>query len=190
VAKTATIERSGRAREALLDAIVQHFVDAGVGDFTMRSLASALGTSHQLLMYHFGSRDDIARAALARIQQAVGADLEAFLDRNPGRHRPSDIWEHLSKPGPARLRVQFEFLGLALADPDHCSDFAVDILAGWTIVARRLLAGRKIDRRRREAATSLLVAAMRGLALDLMATDDRRRIRDAVRQLDRLFETL
>src|SRR5215468_1928257 len=48
-----------------------HFVAAGVGDFTLRSLALELGTSHQLLLYHFGSRDGVARAALARIQQAV-----------------------------------------------------------------------------------------------------------------------
>jgi AcrR family transcriptional regulator len=190
VAKSATTERPGRAREALLDAIVEHFVAAGVGDFTMRSLAGELGTSHQLLMYHFGSRDDVARAALARIQQAVAADLEAFLDRYPDRRRPSDIWEHLSKPGPARLRVQFQFLGLALADPDQYGDFAVDVLDGWTVVARRLLADRKLAPRRREAAASLLVAAMRGLALELLATDDRSRVRGAVRELDRLFAAL
>lgn len=182
--------KTGVAREALLDEIVEHFVAAGVADLTLRSLAAELDTSHQLLMYHFGNREDLLRAALARIQDAVVEDLNTFLDGHPERRRPSKVWQHLSKPGPFRLRVQYECLGLALADPGRYGDIAGEILRGWTDVATQLLADRGLQRRERDGAATLLVAAMRGLGLDLIATDDRARIRKAVAQLDRWYDDL
>ena len=185
-----SVAKTGVAREALLDEIVEHFVGAGVADFTLRSLASDLDTSHQLLMYHFGNREHLLRAALARIQGAVVEDLNDFLDGHPERRRPSKVWQHLSKPGPFRLRVQYECLGLALVDPDRYGDIAEEILRGWNEVATRLLAELGLPRRDREVAATLLVATMRGLGLDFIATSDRARIRKAVAQLDRWYDDL
>ena len=182
--------RPGTAREELLDAIVEHFVGAGIADFTLRSLAMELGTSHQLLMYHFGGREDLMRAALGRIQRDVAEELDTYLSDHPERQRPSKIWQHLSQPGPSRLRVQYQCLGLALAHPDEYGDFATDILTSWTAIARRLLADHELDRRKRAAAATLFVAAMRGLGLDLIATNDRRRIGNAAAQLDHLYDSL
>jgi AcrR family transcriptional regulator len=180
----------GAARDALLDAIVEHFVARGIADFTLRSLAADLGTSHQLLMYHFGAREDLMRAALDRIQHAVTDELDKFLDRHPERERPSKIWHHLSKPGASRLRVQYQCLGLALASPERYGDFAVDILRAWTAIATRLLSGHGLDRKQRDAAATLLVGALRGLGLDLIATNDRPRVNNAAAQLDRVYDAL
>ena len=181
---------TGAARNTLLDAIVERFVTHGIADFSLRSLAVDLGTSHQLLMYHFGSREQLLRGALDRIQARVVEDLDAYLDGHPERRRPSKIWRHLSRPGPGRLLVQYQCLGLAMIDPVRYGDIGEEILRGWTAVAARLLADQGLDRSQRDAIATLLVASLRGLGLDLMATDDRRRINRAAAQLDRVFDDL
>jgi AcrR family transcriptional regulator len=184
------MSQPGTARAALLEAIVHHFVAAGVSNFTLRSLAADLGTSHQLLMYHFGSRADLMRAVLAHIQAAVTQELDAYLINHPERQRPSRIWHHLSKPGASRLQVQYQCLGLALTNPEQYGDFATDILQAWKAIATRLLSGRDLTRKQRDAAATLMVATMRGLGLDLMATNDRHRINNAAALLDRLDDQL
>ena len=182
--------RSGTAREALLDAVVGLLVTQDIAAFSLRSLAADLGTSHQLLMYHFGNRETLLRDALDRIRQTVVDDLDRYLARRPDRRQPSSIWRHLSKPGPGRLRVQYQCLGLALVNPDEYGDLAVEILQSWTEVATRLFADAGLDRRGGEVAATLLVATLRGLGLDLMATNDRARVNRAAAQLDRVYDLL
>src|SRR5262245_26432626 len=44
-------------RNDLLAAIVEHLRREGLGDQSLRSIATAVGTSHRMLVYHFGSKD-------------------------------------------------------------------------------------------------------------------------------------
>ena len=68
--------RSG-ARERLLAAAMDHVAEHGVGDLSLRSLAAALGTSHRMLIYHFGTRDallvEVVRAVEERTRQALAS---------------------------------------------------------------------------------------------------------------------
>ncbi len=41
----------------LLDAATAHVLENGLGDLSLRSVADALGTSHRMLIYYFGSAD-------------------------------------------------------------------------------------------------------------------------------------
>ena len=66
------------SRERLLAAAMEHVAEHGVGDLSLRALAAALGTSHRMLSYHFGSREgllvEIIRAVEAQ-QRIALADL-------------------------------------------------------------------------------------------------------------------
>src|SRR3712207_3948033 len=68
----------GEARERLLSAVVEHLAAHGLGDASLRRLAEAVGTSHRMLIYHFGSMEgllvEVVRAVEAR-QRAVLASL-------------------------------------------------------------------------------------------------------------------
>jgi len=48
--------RTSQAREHLLAAAVDHALSDGIADPSLRQLAAAIGTSHRMLLYHFGSR--------------------------------------------------------------------------------------------------------------------------------------
>ena len=62
------------SRQRLLDLAIDHFGRNGIGDTSLRGIAEAIGTSHRMLIYHFGSREgllaDVTREVEAR-QRAV-----------------------------------------------------------------------------------------------------------------------
>jgi AcrR family transcriptional regulator len=59
----AEVDRDAKAE--LLAAVIAHLADHGLAGATLRSIAAAIGTSHRMLIYHFGSRD-VRRGAAAR----------------------------------------------------------------------------------------------------------------------------
>lgn len=87
----------GAARAALLDKIVADVAANGLGDRSLRDLAAAVGTSHRVLLYHFGSRVGLVAAivdAVEASQRAVLAELAA------GITEPAELvlalWERVS----------------------------------------------------------------------------------------------
>ena len=43
-------------RRRLLERAIDHVAAHGIADLSLRRLAEALGTSHRMLIHHFGSR--------------------------------------------------------------------------------------------------------------------------------------
>src|SRR5580693_796510 len=62
-------------RARLLAAAVEYLQAHGLGDLSLRELAAAIGTSHRMLIYHFGSKEGL----LAAVVQAVEAEQREFL---------------------------------------------------------------------------------------------------------------
>ena len=50
----------------LLDRVVVYLADQGLAQTTLRPMAADLGVSINRLMHHFGSKDELINAALAR----------------------------------------------------------------------------------------------------------------------------
>src|SRR5262249_30023814 len=76
-------EHGPSPRERLLAAAVDYVAAHGIGEVSLRQLAAALGTSHRMLVYHFGSKEgllvEVIRAVEAR-QRDVLADLATDAD--------------------------------------------------------------------------------------------------------------
>ena len=66
------------ARDRLLGAAIAYFAAHGIGDTSLRGLAEAIGTSHRMLIYHFGSRDGLLAAVVDRVEQAQRDALAAL----------------------------------------------------------------------------------------------------------------
>src|SRR6516165_4699884 len=87
---------TSEARERLLAAAVGHALDTGIADLSLRQLAAAIGTSHRMLLYHFGSRQGL----LAAVTQAVEDQQRAALLES-GTATADDArrsWQRLSDP--------------------------------------------------------------------------------------------
>jgi AcrR family transcriptional regulator len=128
-------------RQELLDAVVKECAERGIGDRSLRDVAAAVGTSHRMLLHHFGSRDELLLAIVGEVERRQRALLPE-LPTEPGAAIAA-MWADLRRP---ELRP-FErlFFESWLAD-DGSTD---------------------------QALMRLGLAVMRGLLLDLVATDDR-----------------
>ena len=62
--------REKSAKDLLLDQVVDHFVTDGLGDLSLRKVAAAIGTSHRMLLYHFGSREGLLLAVTDAVETA------------------------------------------------------------------------------------------------------------------------
>ncbi len=173
---------SARRRE-LLDAAYAYVLEHGLGDLSLRPLAAAVGSSPRVLLYLFGSKDGLIRALLARAR----ADETRLLARTPAGDLPAvaaAVWSWLSAPEHrALLTLWTEAYARSLIEPDGpWSGFAAGTVSDWL----DLLAAAQPAAERGTAAgvarRTTVLAVLRGALLDLLATGDRERTDDAVRE--------
>ena len=67
--------RPAGPRDELLARAVAWFGEHGVGDTSLRTLAAGIGTSHRMIIYHFGSREGLLGAVVEAVEQAEHAAL-------------------------------------------------------------------------------------------------------------------
>jgi AcrR family transcriptional regulator len=177
---------SGR-REELLERAYRYALRHGLADLSLRPLAGAIESSPRVLLFLFGSKDELVRALLARAR----ADELALLTRVRDEAVPGDpatvvaaIWRWLADPSHRPLlTLWLEAYARSLIEPDGpWADFARQTVEDWLAI----LAGAQDGRRRRgrggAADRTLALAVLRGALLDLLATGDTQRTGAAVRR--------
>ena len=162
---------TSQARDRLLATAVRHALDAGIADLSLRQLAVAIGTSHRMLLYHFGSREGL----LVAVTQAVEEQQRAALlgsGTTPQDARRS--WEHLSDPKMwPQEKLFFELYAYALRGRPGTEGFLDGIVESWVAPVAAALVEAGTDEGTARADARLAVAVVRGLLLDLLATGDR-----------------
>jgi AcrR family transcriptional regulator len=165
-------------RTELLELAYQYVLRHGLGDVSLRPLASAVGSSPRVLLYLFDSKDGLVRALLARAR----VDELALLDRIRSDHgRQSGlaataelIWAWLAAPEHRSLLTLWaEGYTRSLIDVDGpWAGFASAGVGDWLDV----LATVQLPAQRRSAAglaqRTLALSVLRGALLDLLATGD------------------
>jgi AcrR family transcriptional regulator len=167
---------AGDARARLLSAVIAHVQQSGISDLSLRDLATAIGTSHRMLIYHFGSREGV----LVAVVQAVEDAQRAFLAQLAADSELSSadairaMWQRLADPGLwPNERLFFELYAQALQGRAGTIGLLDDIVTAWVAPAAEYAVQRGRDPRHAEAEARLGVAVIRGLLLDLLATRDR-----------------
>jgi AcrR family transcriptional regulator len=179
------------SKERLLDAVIAYVADHGVADVSLRRLATEIGTSHRMLIYHFGSKEgllvEVIRAVEARQRETLADfDLDPSLSSTELQRR---MWRVLSDPALwPNARLFFEVYGQALQGRHHTAHFLDDIVESWLEPATAVRLAQGVPPKRARAQARLDVATTRGLLLDLLATGDRAGVDDAAEQFNALFE--
>jgi AcrR family transcriptional regulator len=154
-----------RRRAELLAAVVATCAERGLGPRSLRDIAAEVGTSHRMLIHHFGSREGLLVAVFEEVE-ARQAALAASLAASPGELLTS-MWTHLSDPAlRSSERLFFEcYARGANGEPpfDRLVPAAVD---DWL---RPATTGGPVPDAD-PALTRLALAVVRGLLLDLVAT--------------------
>jgi AcrR family transcriptional regulator len=153
-----------------------HVSEHGVGDLSLRGLAAALGTSHRMLSYHFGSREGLLIEVIRAVeeQQRV-ATADALLDEDASlADATRRMWKRLADPSlHANERLFFEVYAQALQGHPHAKPLLDGIVDDWVEPVAQILVAQGRDEAEARAEARLGVAVIRGLLLDLLATGDR-----------------
>jgi AcrR family transcriptional regulator len=169
------------ARDDLLERALAHVAEAGVGDASLRALAEGMGTSHRMLIYHFGSKDGLLVAIATEVERRQLAALADLDVSGPPDEVMRAMWARLADPALAPFeRLFFELYARGLQGDPGASPFLAGIVDSWVepIVAVRVADGADEAAARAEARLGL--AVFRGLLLDLLATGDRAGVDAAV----------
>jgi AcrR family transcriptional regulator len=170
------------AREDLLAAVLAHVTEHGVGDLSLRTLAAAVGTSHRMLIYHFGSRDGLLVEIVRAVEQQQRDRLAALL-ADPAAdpaEQAERFWAQLVDPAmwPSE-RLFFELYGQALQGRPHAVALLDGVVTDWLEPLTELTARTGVPRQEARAHARLALAVARGLLLDLLATGDVEGVRAA-----------
>jgi AcrR family transcriptional regulator len=177
-------EPSSARRDELLELAYQYVLQHGLGDLSLRPLARAIGSSPRVLLFLFGTKDELVRALLSRARreeyalvQELGASQAADLHTVAMR-----VWDWLAAAEHRGVLVLWtESYARALVAPDGSwGGFATATVRDWLAL---LAAAQPEDERETsagEAQRTLVLATLRGAMLDLLATGDRARTTAAV----------
>jgi AcrR family transcriptional regulator len=155
-------------RQRLLDACTDHALEHGLPD-RLSPLAAAAGTSNRMLIYHFGTRDDLLREILAqarRRQVAAFTDLLRLRSDEPYTVTLARAWAGISGPRSEPYLRMFGRLHDSAGEPlwpgfrrTATTDWLAPLEDGMGSLGRPELA-------------TVVLAVIRGLLRDLDATGD------------------
>jgi AcrR family transcriptional regulator len=170
------VSTAAHPRDRLLTAVIEHIQHAGISELSLRELAAAIGTSHRMLIYHFGSREGLLVAVVRAVEHAQREFLAELL-ADPRRSRVEvmrTMWRRLADE---RLwpneRLFFELYAQALQGRAGTLELLDDVVDAWVEPMVDLARQADEDAGTLRVEARLGVAVVRGLLLDLLATRNR-----------------
>ncbi|MHB1445937.1 MAG: TetR family transcriptional regulator [Acidimicrobiales bacterium] len=188
-AKTASA-KTASAKAQLLDAVVDHALDRGIADQSLRSIAEAVGTSHRMLIHHFGSKEGLLVAVIRAVEERQRQTMEALWLKSEADAATvgKRFWEHLCQPRMAsQERLFFEAYGQALQGRSWATPLLEGIVENWLEPITRLLIASGAEPSHAPVDARLLLAVTRGLLLDRLATGSDEAVEMAMGRFAALF---
>lgn len=175
-------------RDRLLAAAIEYFAEHGIGDASLRAIATGIGSSHRMLIYHFGSRDGLL-AEVVRVVEAQQRETLARLTADPDEpllDQSTRFWNEVVEATLTYGPLFFELSAQAMQRKPHTSRLRADLIHVWLPPLTELLIRAGIPAAEAPTYARLSLAAARGLLFDLLLTNDRA----AITQASALLNTL
>ncbi len=187
-APAAAAGRPATARERLLEAVIEHLGRNGIGDTSLRGIAEAVGTSHRMLIYHFGSREGLLAAVTQEVETRQRATMLATYDTDlPPLEAAARYWEDTVEASLRYGPLFFELTAHAMQGKEHAAGLREEIIAAWLPSVTELCRGIGIPEAQAETHARLALGAARGLLLDVLVTGQRDQVARAADLLNRLL---
>ena len=172
-------------RAKLLGQVVEYILENGLAGLSLRPLAAGVKTSPRMLLYFFGSKEQLISEVLAEIRLRQQADFARAVS-GTGRRKEHFLraWNAWSSPLMGKFwRFCFGVYGSALQNPQQFAEFLKRFIGDWLLPFEQTLGAAGLPPERARSLATLSLAAMRGLQLDLLASGDRARIDAAFGEL-------
>ena len=170
MARTASEKRP----EQLLDEVADYLGANGVAELSLRPLAKAVGSSPRVLLYYFGSKEDLVVKALGRLRERQRVTYERM--KSLPFKTPSEacraIWGHMSSAENARLfRISLEIYAMALRQPERFAEYLRATIEDWLGFLSAPLLRKGYSESEARAHATVVLAGFRGFMLDYCASD-------------------
>jgi AcrR family transcriptional regulator len=187
-----TVPAASARRDELLEKAYRYVLEHGLSGMSLRPLAVAVQSSPRVLLFLFGSKDNLVRALLARARADEVELLEQLsADSRAGVTRAArEIWSWLAAAEHrGLLRLWLESYSRSLMQPTGpWAGFAHGTVQDWLALLARAQPeperGTPVGMQRR----TLVLALLRGALLDLLASGDvertTRAVHDGLAQVD------
>ena len=170
------------ARDKLLAVAIDHIARHGGAEKSLRALAAELGTSHRMLIYHFGSKEGLLTAVAREVEARQRAALEDVQDGQ-------EFWRRLTDDSLRHNeRLFFQLYGQALGGTPGTTELLDGVIEDWLPPLEALLAQLGVPEASRPAQARLGLAVARGLLLDLVTTGDREAVDGAMAEFLALYQ--
>lgn len=176
-------------RDELLEKIIDALLSTGISKMSLRPLAKSIGTSARLLIYHFGSKEQLLTAALAGVRQRIEASIQELSAKEHPNSLPEFLhmfWRWAAKDAnQSYFRLLFEINGLAMHNRRKFPDafWGGSGLIAWVDLFESKFDQLSTARGGPPGASTFVLATLNGLLRDLIATGDSKRTTDAMHVL-------
>ncbi|HEX3004493.1 MAG TPA: helix-turn-helix domain-containing protein [Angustibacter sp.] len=175
-------------RQRLLDTVIDHLGRNGIGDTSLRALAEAVGTSHRMLIYHFGSRDGLLAEVTREVEARQRATMAVSYDTGlPPLEAAARYWEQTVEASLRYGPLFFELTAHAMQGKEHAAALRDEVIAAWLPPITELCLAIGIPDDQAETHARLALGAARGLLLDVLVTGERTQVARAADLLNRLL---
>jgi AcrR family transcriptional regulator len=164
-----------KLRDQILADCVDAALKSGIRKISLAQLSKITGVSRRMLIYHFGSVEQLIAETLSGAQQRLRDRLHKVWikdSRLDSRQAILTLWNQSISPSMEEsIRAYFNLYVEALEDRDGFRDFISYTVPGWISWTKAELSEHKPALS--ECDLTLILSILRGLLLDYWATRDR-----------------
>lgn len=143
-------------------------LEHGLIGLSLRPLAAELGTSDRMVLYHFGSKDELVADVLRCSNDRAAAQVNALTPSRDLRSAVVDLWAALQgEPTERCNRIYIEAAALGLFGREPYASVVRRANAVWTAALVGHLVRSDVDEALATRAAELIDAAFMGFQLDL-----------------------
>ncbi|KRA37846.1 MULTISPECIES: TetR/AcrR family transcriptional regulator [unclassified Nocardioides] len=157
-------------RAAWAELATDYVHDHGLIGLSLRPLAAELGTSNRVLLYHFGTKDQLVADVLRTSNERSVAEVAALKPSTDMRSAVHDLWSVMEGDRCSRMYVEAAALGLFGKEP--YASAVREANAVWLACLVAHLAKSGVSPAVVERAAHVIDAAFMGFQLSLGLDDD------------------
>jgi AcrR family transcriptional regulator len=171
----------------MLPAIVSILRERGPEGFLLGTIAEQLGTSSRMLIYHFGSRDELLGHAMKVVREQTIEHLD-----NPAPTtllQAVDKWWDYYMINLSDMQLFFHLASRRFDEPSRFTEFASSAVNSWVDYFAKSIETEGHSPKFARVLGRLTIAALRGLIVDLLITGDRDHVESSLEEFRSLLVT-
>jgi len=160
-------------RRRLLELVADHVLAHGASELSLSELARAVGSNNRMLLYYFGSKEEVLQqatlVAFERFPILEGALRRLRTADGPLRDRLLQVWADIAHPDNRPfLALFFQAFGVALYHPERNAELFQRLGGEWVAEVQHALEAEGMPAERAQVLATQLVTEWRGLQVSLL----------------------